>query len=48
MVETKVETVVEEKITIKVEEAVTNANAYTDAQIEAKLAEVGVVEVVEF
>ena len=47
-IEAKVEEVVEEKMDTKVEEAVTTSNAYTDAQIEAKLAEIGTVEVIEF
>lgn len=48
-VETKVEEVVETKMTEKVEAAVTTSNAYTDAQIEAKMAELAAVyEVIEF
>ena len=39
-IETKVEEVVEEKMETKVEEAVASSNAYTDAQIEAKMAEI--------
>jgi hypothetical protein len=47
-VEVVVEEKIEEKVTTKVEEAVESANSYTDAQIEAKMAEIGKVEIVEF
>ena len=39
-IEGKVEEMVEEKMTVKIVEAVSTSNAYTDAQIEAKLAEI--------
>ena len=41
-------TEVETKIDEAAEETLESANAYTDAQIEAKIAEIGTVEVVEF
>lgn len=47
-IEEKVEEKVEEVVVTKVEEAVATSNAYTDAQIEAKMAEIGKVEIVEF